>query len=71
MSWLLLATGYDAEALHRVADEQLAPRALVRHGATPDVEVGVYGLHYTATALEVSRSCPHPVLSPDMRATRG
>lgn len=71
MSWLLLVTGYDADSVRRAVDVHLSPASLAAQGAAPDMEVGSYLLHYTATALEVSRSCPHPVLSPRMRLSDG
>ena len=71
MSWLLLATAYDADALQRAIGAHLAPQALVQQGAAPEMTVGRYALHYTATAQEVGRAAPHPVLPPDLRQVSG
>ena len=71
MSWLVLATAYDANALSRAVTEHLEPQALEQQGAAPGVVVSAYALHYTVTAQEVSRSAPHPTLQPDLRQTAG
>ena len=62
MSWLLLATGYDAQALGRALAEQLEPAMLERHGVAPGIEIGRYALHYTLSAQEALRSAPNPPL---------
>lgn len=71
MSWLVLATACDAQALDRAAAEQLAPGLLERHGAAPGIIEGRYALHYIATAQEVGRSAPHPPLAPELRQAQG
>lgn len=71
MSWLVLATACDADALQRAIAEHLEPQALEQHGATPAMAVGRYALHYTVTAQEVSRTTPHPPLPADLRQTSG
>jgi hypothetical protein len=65
MTWLLLATAYDPEALSRAATEHLEPEALQRCGASSLITVCTYTLHYTVTAQEVTRTAPHPPLHPD------
>jgi hypothetical protein len=58
MTWLLLATAYDAEALSKASAESLHPEALEWAGAAPGIVTGAYALHYTATATEASRTAP-------------
>jgi hypothetical protein len=71
MSWLVLATAYDAAALSQGVAGHLAPALLEQHGAIPGIAVGSYALHYTVTAQEVSRTAPHPPLPPELRQTTG
>ncbi len=71
MSWLLLATAYDSEALSRAAAEHLGTEALGRYGASPQMDMGTYALHYTVTAQEVARTAPNPPLSRDTRQATG
>ena len=71
MTWLLLATAYDSEALSRAAAEHLEPEALGRYGASPQVDIGTYALHYTLTAQEAARTAPNPPLHPDARQATG
>jgi hypothetical protein len=71
MTWLLLATAYDSEALSRAAAEHLEPGALGRYGAAPQMDTGTYGLHYAVTAQEVARTAPNPTLHPDKRQATG
>lgn len=60
MTWLLLATAYDSEALSRAAAEHLEAETLVRFGALPQMDTGTYALHYTATAQEVRSTSADP-----------
>lgn len=69
MNWLLLATAYDPEALGRAVAEHLDARVFQRFGASP--AMNAYTLHYTATAQEVARTAPHPLLHPDIRQAAG
>ncbi|WP_275097207.1 hypothetical protein [Sedimenticola hydrogenitrophicus] len=71
VTWLLLATGYDAEALRRATDHHLDPEALERYGALPGMELARYALHYTVTAQEVAATEPNPTLPPDARSSDG
>jgi hypothetical protein len=71
MSWLLLATAYDSEALSRGIAEHLEPKALERFGGSPERVQASYALHYTVSAQEVARTAPNPMLHADMRATSG
>ncbi len=59
MPWLIIATGYDAEALRRAADDHLTPDALRSIGAGDGIERGAYALHLTATKAEALRT-PKP-----------
>lgn len=58
MTWLLLATAYDADALGKASAECLPPEALEWSGASPGVVIGTYALQYTATAREAARTPP-------------
>jgi len=67
MPWLVIATAYEAAALERAAAEHLAPEALRDKGASDEITLGRYALHYTATAEEVARTARPPALTPQMR----
>lgn len=71
ITWLLLATAYDAEALSRASTEHLEPNALERFGASPEMLRGSYALHCTVAAQEVARTAPNPSLQPEVRQTNG
>jgi len=71
MTWLLLATAYDAEALDRAAAAQLDPAAFERAGAAPGIAAGRYALHYTAASADVARTAPNPPLPVDLRQAAG
>jgi hypothetical protein len=71
MTWLLLATAYDSEALSRATVEHFDPEALQRWGASSTMAIGTYTLHYTVTAQEVARTAPNPPLRPDARQADG
>lgn len=71
MSWLVLATAYDADSLSRAVAEHLEPAALERHGAMSAITMGAYALHYAVTAQEVSRTAPNPTPNLDLRQTAG
>lgn len=67
MTWLLLASAYDAEALGKATAEYLEPEMLGRYGASPQMDIGTYALQYTVTAQEVTRTAPNPQLQPGTR----
>jgi hypothetical protein len=71
MTWLLLATAYDPEALHETAAEYATRRELERYGASMVEDTAIYRLHYTVTAREVTRTPPNAVLPAHLRAARG
>jgi hypothetical protein len=71
MTWLVLATAYDAAALGRAVTGHLEARILKRQGISPGIAVAAYALHYTVTSQEVSRTAPNPVLHPDRRQING
>jgi hypothetical protein len=71
VTWLLLATGYDAEALRRATDHHLDPEALERYGTLPGMDTGRYALHYTVTAQEVAATEPNLTLPPDAHSSDG
>lgn len=47
--WVVLASGYDEQALAALAAHQLSPPALTEDGALPDQISGIYRLAYTLT----------------------
>ena len=47
--WAVLASGYDAAALRRLAAEELGDAALAALGAAPGAQRHIYGLAYSAT----------------------
>jgi len=71
MTWLLLATAYDSDALSRATAEHLEPKVMERFGALPEMTMGTYALHYTATEQEVARTASNPPLHPEVRRTTG
>ncbi|WP_212523089.1 hypothetical protein [Actibacterium sp. MT2.3-13A] len=71
MPWLVIATAYDAAALERAAAAHLDPTALRDSGASGEITLGRYALHYTASADEVARTAPPPVLAPESRRSDG
>lgn len=71
MTWVVLATGYDPEALAQAAGHHLDAAVLARHGITGPAEKGTYALHYTVTALEVARTAANPPLAPGKRQQAG
>lgn len=71
MTWVLLATAYDPDALSRAIAEHLQPEALARLGMAPGFAIGTYALHYTATGREATRTPPNPPLRPELRPAAG
>lgn len=65
MSWLVLATGHDADALGRALAGPLSPGALAAQGALTGIVTGSYALHCTVTAQEVARTAPRPARTID------
>jgi hypothetical protein len=63
MSWLLLATGYDSEALSEATAAHVDLRDLERYGASPAGPIAKYALHYTLTSREAQRTPAKPPLS--------
>ena len=47
--WVLIATGYELEALRGLSDSQLTEELLIRMGAAPHTERGLYALSCSAT----------------------
>ena len=47
--WVLIATGYELGALRELSDGDLAEGSLIRMGAAPSTERGLYGLSCSAT----------------------
>jgi hypothetical protein len=56
--WIVVACGYDADALHAWAEVDLSPERLAEHGAGPGAGpgavTGLYGLAYSATPGDVA-----------------
>lgn len=71
MTWLVLATACDSEALSRAITEHLGVKTLEKQGVSPGIAMGTYALHYTVTSQEVSRTAPNPVLHLDLRQSSG
>ena len=51
--WIVLVSGYDADAVRQVASGALGDAALVAAGARPGAISALYGLRYTLTAVDV------------------
>jgi hypothetical protein len=51
--WVLVATGYDAEALRALGEGELGEAGLGALGAAPGTERHLYGLAYSATPADV------------------
>jgi hypothetical protein len=51
--WVLLICGYDVEAVKAVVSNQLAPDALVEHGALPGAAEALYRAAYSLTSRDV------------------
>jgi hypothetical protein len=52
--WVLVVTGYEADALQALTQNELAEPALVRMGAAPGITSGIYSLSYSATTQETT-----------------
>lgn len=50
--WVVLIGGYDVDAVKAVVENELAPEALVAHGALPDPAVAIYRVAYSLTSRE-------------------
>ena len=51
--WVLVACGYEADALRALSERELSSESLVDMGSTPAVERGLYALSCSATPLDV------------------
>lgn len=51
--WMVLVSGYDADAVRQVAKDALDAAALAAAGAQPGALAGLYSLRYTLTAVDV------------------
>jgi hypothetical protein len=51
--WVIVACGYDLEALRRLGDAELSTARLLASGAAPDTERQFYGLACSATPVDV------------------
>lgn len=69
--WMVILTAYDDAVLERAVCEHLDPEAFRNKGASGEIVLGTYGLHYTATAEEVARTNPFPVLTSEKRRSDG
>jgi len=52
--WVLVACGYEADALRALSERELSSEALVEMGAAPDVERGLYALSCSATPFDIA-----------------
>ncbi|MBD1544650.1 hypothetical protein [Roseibium aggregatum] len=71
MPWMVLVTACDDAALEQAVAAHLSPESFQSNGASEEIILGSYGLHYTATAEEAARTAPLPVLTPEQRAGGG
>jgi hypothetical protein len=67
MTWMMLATGYNVDALESLSGDELGVEAFERHGNGSTVEKGMYDLDFTLSAQEAARSAPNPPLQPGAR----
>jgi hypothetical protein len=51
--WIILANGYDAEAVRNLLEKELASDALEGHGALPGTVSSLYALSYSLTEREI------------------
>ena len=51
--WVLVACGYEADALRDLSEGELSSDSLVEMGAAPDAERGLYAMSCSATPLDV------------------
>ena len=56
LSWLLMATAFETEALKTAGEEYFAPQSLKEYGVSSQPIISIYSLHYTATSREVART---------------
>ena len=54
--WVLVACGYDTEALRALGDTELGESALQARGAAPGTERQLYALAYSATPNDIDRT---------------
>jgi hypothetical protein len=54
--WVLVACGYEADALRELSDRELGAESLVDMGATPRVQRGHYALSCSATPFDIDRT---------------
>jgi len=52
--WVLVACGYEADALRALSKRELCSESLVEMGATPGTERGLYALSCSATPFDVA-----------------
>ena len=52
--WIFIASGYDADALHRLVEGELSHEALQLAGAAPDTTTGAYGLRLSMVAADAN-----------------
>ena len=52
--WVLVACGYEADALRALSERELSSESLVEMGAAPGAERGLYALSCSATPPDVA-----------------
>jgi len=52
--WVLVACGYEADALRGLSERELSSESLAEMGAAPGAECGLYALSCSATPLDVA-----------------
>ena len=56
--WVLVACGYEVDALHALSERELSNESLVAVGAAPGAERGLYALSCSATPFDVADTSP-------------
>jgi hypothetical protein len=58
--WVVVACGYEADALRALSQGELSRDSLVAMGATPDIEHGLYALSCSATPRDIADGAAPP-----------
>ena len=70
VGWMVLATGYDGEAVREACERHIGKRLLEQRGV-PAIDWGSYEMNFTATAAEVSRTPANRTLAAAERQAEG
>jgi hypothetical protein len=58
--WVLVACGYDADALRALSEHELSSESLIEMGATPGAERGIYAFSCSATPFDIADASAIP-----------